>query len=119
MIIIKYLRLVSTQGASHSATHPVPTQFVGQQSTGKLRENVTVEEGGEDDSLLSGRPGKVLCLYRGSIVQGDRPDFSHGHNRHTQVDSQCVDVEEAEEGHKDHDVSGLREWAVALGFGRC
>lgn len=86
-------------------TYPVSSQLIRQQAPSKLCKNVTIEEAAEDYSLLRGGPCEILCLNRGSIVQSDRFDLCHCHNRNTQVHPQRVHIEEAEEGHKDHHVS--------------
>lgn len=93
----------------------MPTQFIRQEPTSELCKDVTVEEGAEDYSLLCGGPVKVLCLDNGAVGQSDVAHLGHGDNRHAQINTKRVDIEETEEGHQDHHISGESEDAVRAG----
>lgn len=108
----------------------------GQESPGNLGHDVAVEEGSKDDALGTRLPGKVRILQHQNSMQslsfcitnwrrtthhhdGARvvrvaAVGSHGHDGHTQVDSQHVNVAKSEKCQASYYVSSLHGSLVPL-----
>lgn len=83
----------------------VPTVTESEIAADELRANVAVEEWTQHQSFLLRVPVEILLVSHAAVLMLDGSILRHRDNRHTEIDAQCVNIEESEKRQQHNQVA--------------